>query len=217
MYKNEKKILTNQNLEQPGKTVLEKAKSIMPAKPRRKMNARQIIALASSVAVIIAVIVCIPFMLPARQAQTIISTAELSAINVESIADFIRENGLDIQYFADAEQTTAYTYNHAIVLMEQKCTVYGTDITVLVRISEHCKGLSFEKEREYADLLSNAMEYELSESVVEVAEADATVFLTFQKDQNRYYMSLSQKGNDVDWKEILENFLNSPKKNENLL
>ena len=74
-----------------------------------------------------------------------------------------------------------------------------------------------EKEREYADLLSNAMEYELSESVVEVAEADATVFLTFQKDQNRYYMSLSQKGNDVDWKEILENILNSPKNNENLL
>lgn len=217
MYKNEKKILTNQNLEQPGIAVLEKAKSIMPAKPRRKMNARQIIALASSVAVIIAVIVCIPFMLPARQSQTIISMAELSAINVESIADFIRENGLDIQYFADAEQTTAYTYNHAIVLMEQKCTVYGTDITVLVRISEHCKGLSFEKEREYADLLSNAMEYELSESVVEVAEADATVFLTFQKDQNRYYMSLSQKGNDVDWKTIIEIFLNSPKKNENLL
>ena len=38
MYKEDNKILRNKNLEQPDKTVLEKAKSIMPAKTRRKIR-----------------------------------------------------------------------------------------------------------------------------------------------------------------------------------
>lgn len=208
MYKTDKKILTNKNLEQPDKTVLEKAKSIMPTKAQRKMNSRQIIALASSIAVIIAVIVCIPFMLPAQQAQESIPTSELSVITVESIEDFSKENGLNILYFADGEQTMAYTYNNEIVFIEEKCVVNGVNATLLVKISDNCKGLSFEKEIEYAELLSNSKEYVFFETVVYVAETKEFDILAFSKDSNQYYISLSHNGNGDYWKTILEKFLN---------
>lgn len=208
MYKEDNKILRNKNLEQPDKTVLEKAKSIMPAKPRRKMNSRQIVALATSLAVIVSVIVCIPFMLPAQQAQENIPTSKLSVKIVESLEDFNKDNGLNILYFTDNKQTIAYTYNNAIVFIEEKCVVNGVNVNLLIKINDNCKGLSFEKEVEYSKLLSNAVEYMLSETIVYIVETEDYNFLTFSKDSNQYYISLSRYGNGDSWKTILEILLN---------
>ena len=208
MYKEDNKILRNKNLEQPDKTVLEKAKSIMPAKPRRKMNSRQIVALATSLAVIVAVIVCIPFMLPAQQAQENIPTSKLSVKIVESLEDFSKDNELNILYFTDSKRTIAYTYNNAIVFIEEKCEVNGVNVNLLIKINDNCKGLSFEKEVEYSKLLSNAMEYMLSGTIVYIVETEDYNFLTFSKDSNQYYISLSRYGNGDSWKTILEILLN---------
>ena len=75
-------------------------------------------------------------------------------------------------------------------------------------ISDNCKGLSFEKEIEYAELLSNSKEYVFFETVVYVAETKEFDILAFSKDSNQYYISLSHNGNGDYWKTILEKFLN---------
>ena len=89
MYKIDKEIMTNNNLDKPNKDVLEKAKSIMPEKKVRwNINARQIMALSTSLVIIIVMIVCIPFMLPANNGNKIIPNSELSIKFIESIEDF---------------------------------------------------------------------------------------------------------------------------------
>lgn len=209
MYKIDKEIMTNNNLDKPNKDVLEKAKSIMPEKKVRwNINARQITALATSLVIIIVMIVCIPFMLPANNGNKIIPNSELSIKFIESIEDFNKANDLNILYFETSEQVMVYAYQGIDIFVEEKCVVDGLNVMLLVKVNNNCNDISFEKETEYVELLNYANEYIISGTMVYVSKTSKIVFMSFTKDSYRYYISLLNDKNDDTWITILEKFLN---------
>ncbi len=209
MYKIDKEIMTNNNLDKPNKDVLEKAKSIMPEKKVRwNINARQITALATSLVIIIVMIVCIPFMLPANDGNKIIPNSELSIKFIESIEDFNKANDLNILYFETSEQVMVYAYQGIDIFVEEKCVVDGLNVMLLVKVNNNCNDISFEKETEYVELLNYANEYIISGTMVYVSKTSKIVFMSFTKDSYRYYISLLNDKNDDTWITILEKFLN---------
>ena len=209
MYKIDKEIMTNNNLDKPNKDVLEKAKSIMPEKKVRwNINARQITALSTSLVIIIVMIVCIPFMLPANNGNKIIPNSELSIKFIESIEDFNKANDLNILYFETSEQVMVYAYQGIDIFVEEKCVVDGLNVMLLVKVNNNCNDISFEKETEYVELLNYANEYILSGTMVYVSKTSKIVFMSFTKDSYRYYISLLNDKNDDTWITILEKFLN---------
>ena len=209
MYKIDKEIMTNNNLDKPNKDVLEKAKSIMPEKKVRwNINARQITALATSLVIIIIMIVCIPFMLPANDGNKIIPNSELSIKFIESIEDFNKANDLNILYFETSEQVMVYAYQGIDIFVEEKCVVDGLNVMLLVKVNNNCNDISFEKETEYVELLNYANEYIISGTMVYVSKTSKIVFMSFTKDSYRYYISLLNDKNDDTWITILEKFLN---------
>lgn len=209
MYKIDKEIMTNNNLDKPNKDVLEKAKSIMPEKKVRwNINARQITALSTSLVIIIVMIVCIPFMLPANNGNKIIPNSELSIKFIESIEDFNKANDLNILYFETSEQVMVYAYQGIDIFVEEKCVVDGLNVMLLVKVNNNCNDISFEKETEYVELLNYANEYIISGTMVYVSKTSKIVFMSFTKDSYRYYISLLNDKNDDTWITILEKFLN---------
>lgn len=209
MYKIDKEIMTNNNLDKPNKDVLEKAKSIMPEKKVRwNINARQITALATSLVIIIVMIVCIPFMLPANDGNKIIPNSELSIKFIESIEDFNKANDLNILYFETSEQVMVYAYQGIDIFVEEKCVVDGLNVMLLVKVNNNCNDISFEKETEYVELLKYTNEYIISGTMVYVSKTSKIVFMSFTKDSYRYYISLLNDKNDDTWITILEKFLN---------
>lgn len=215
MYKTDKKIITNNNLDKPDKDVLEKAKSIMPQKRVCwKINAKQITALAASCFVIIIIIVCIPFMLPANDGAQNIPNSELSIKFIESIDDFNKANDLNILCFGTGEQIMLYEYNDTGVFVEEKCVVNGISLTLLVKLNGSFNDLIFEKETKYIEQLDDASEHIVSGTLVYVSKTSQAVILSFTKDFYRYYMSLSNGEHDDAWLTILENFLNQQKKTD---
>ena len=209
MYKIDKEIMTNNNLDKPNKDVLEKAKSIMPEKKVRwNINARQITALATSLVIIIIMIVCIPFMLPANDGNKIIPNSELSIKFIESIEDFNKANDLNILYFETSEQVMVYAYQGIDIFVEEKCVVDGLNVMLLVKVNNNCNDISFEKETEYVELLKYTNEYIISGTMVYVSKTSKIVFMSFTKDSYRYYISLLNDKNDDTWITILEKFLN---------
>ena len=209
MYKIDKEIMTNNNLDKPNKDVLEKAKSIMPEKKVRwNINARQITALATSLVIIIVMIVCIPFMLPANDGNKIIPNSELSIKFIESIEDFNKANDLNILYFETSEQVMVYAYQGIDIFVEEKCVVDGLNVMLLVKVNNNCNDISFEKETEYVELLNYANEYIISGTMVYLSKTSKIVFMSFTKDSYRYYISLLNDKNDDTWITILEKFLN---------
>ena len=209
MYKIDKEIMTNNNLDKPNKDVLEKAKSIMPEKKVRwNINARQITALATSLVIIIVMIVCIPFMLPANNGNKIIPNSELSIKFIESIEDFNKANDLNILYFETSEQVMVYAYQGIDIFVEEKCVVDGLNVMLLVKVNNNCNDISFEKETEYVELLKYTNEYIISGTMVYVSKTSKIVFMSFTKDSYRYYISLLNDKNDDTWITILEKFLN---------
>ena len=209
MYKIDKEIMTNNNLDKPNKDVLEKAKSIMPEKKVRwNINARQITALSTSLVIIIVMIVCIPFMLPANDGNKIIPNSELSIKFIESIEDFNKANDLNILYFETSEQVMVYAYQGIDIFVEEKCVVDGLNVMLLVKVNNNCNDISFEKETEYVELLNYANEYIISGTMVYVSKTSKIVFMSFTKDSYRYYISLLNDKNDDTWITILEKFLN---------
>lgn len=215
MYKTDKKIIANNNLDKPDKYVLEKARSIMPQKRVcRKINAKQITALAASCFVIIAIIVCIPFMLPANDGAQNIPNSELSIKFIESIDDFNKANDLNILCFGTGEQIMLYEYNDTGVFVEEKCVVSGISATLLVKLNSSFNHLIFEKETKYIEQLDDASEHIVSGTLVYVSKTSQAVILSFKKDSYMYYMSLSNYEHDDAWLTILENFLNQQKKTD---
>ncbi len=209
MYKIDKEIMTNNNLDKPNKDVLEKAKSIMPEKKVRwNINARQITALSTSLVIIIVMIVCIPFMLPANNGNKIIPNSELSIKFIESIEDFNKANDLNILYFETSEQVMVYAYQGIDIFVEEKCVVDGLNVMLLVKVNNNCNDISFEKETEYVELLKYTNEYIISGTMVYVSKTSKIVFMSFTKDSYRYYISLLNDKNDDTWITILEKFLN---------
>lgn len=209
MYKIDKEIMTNNNLDKPNKDVLEKAKSIMPEKKVRwNINARQITALSTSLVIIIVMIVCIPFMLPANNGNKIIPNSELSIKFIESIEDFNKANDLNILYFETSEQVMVYAYQGIDIFVEEKCVVDGLNVMLLVKVNNNCNDISFEKETEYVELLKYTNEYIISDTMVYVSKTSKIVFMSFTKDSYRYYISLLNDKNDDTWITILEKFLN---------
>ena len=209
MYKIDKEIMTNNNLDKPNKDVLEKAKSIMPEKKVRwNINARQIMALSTSLVIIIVMIVCIPFMLPANDGNKIIPNSELSIKFIESIEDFNKANDLNILYFETSEQVMVYAYQGIDIFVEEKCVVDGLNVMLLVKVNNNCNDISFEKETEYVELLKYTNEYIISGTMVYVSKTSKIVFMSFTKDSYRYYISLLNDKNDDTWITILEKFLN---------
>ena len=209
MYKIDKEIMTNNNLDKPNKDVLEKAKSIMPEKKVRwNINARQITALSTSLVIIIVMIVCIPFMLPANNGNKIIPNSELSIKFIESIEDFNKANDLNILYFETSEQVMVYAYQGIDIFVEEKCVVDGLNVMLLVKVNNNCNDISFEKETEYVELLNYANEYILSGTMVYVSKTSKIVFMSFTKDSYRYYISLLNDKNDDTLITILEKCLN---------
>ena len=209
MYKIDKEIMTNNNLDKPNKDVLEKAKSIMPEKKVRwNINARQIMALSTSLVIIIVMIVCIPFMLPANNGNKIIPNSELSIKFIESIEDFNKANDLNILYFETSEQVMVYAYQGIDIFVEEKCVVDGLNVMLLVKVNNNCNDISFEKETEYVELLKYTNEYIISGTMVYVSKTSKIVFMSFTKDSYRYYISLLNDKNDDTWITILEKFLN---------
>ena len=209
MYKIDKEIMTNNNLDKPNKDVLEKAKSIMPEKKVRwNINARQITALSTSLVIIIVMIVCIPFMLPANNGNKIIPNSELSIKFIESIEDFNKANDLNILYFETSEQVMVYAYQGIDIFVEEKCVVDGLNVMLLVKVNNNCNYISFEKETEYVELLKYTNEYIISGTMVYVSKTSKIVFMSFTKDSYRYYISLLNDKNDDTWITILEKFLN---------
>ena len=90
MYNNDKKIIENKNFEMPAESVLEKARAALPEKKeKRRVNRKLIFAIASSFVVIIAVIVSIPYMMPANRALDFVYTSQMQAesIGAESAAE----------------------------------------------------------------------------------------------------------------------------------
>ena len=209
MYKIDKEIMTNNNLDKPNKDVLEKAKSIMPEKKVRwNINARQITALSTSLVIIIVMIVCIPFMLPANDGNKIIPNSELSIKFIESIEDFNKADDLNILYFETSEQVMVYAYQGIDIFVEEKCVVDGLNVMLLVKVNNNCNDISFEKETEYVELLKYTNEYIISGTMVYVSKTSKIVFMSFTKDSYRYYISLLNDKNDDTWITILEKFLN---------
>ena len=209
MYKIDKEIMTNNNLDKPNKDVLEKAKSIMPEKKVRwNINARQITALSTSLVIIIVMIVCIPFMLPANNGNKIIPNSELSIKFIESIEDFNKANDLNILYFETSEQVMVYAYQGIDIFVEEKCVVDGLNVMLLGKVNNNCNDISFEKETEYVELLKYTNEYIISGTMVYVSKTSKIVFMSFTKDSYRYYISLLNDKNDDTWITILEKFLN---------
>ena len=199
MNKYEKEFLDNTNLEAPDECVLSKAKSAMPQKNRcAKINSRQLFAIISSCAIVFVIIICIPFMLPAKSNFEIIRDTDLERTEIVSIADYNIKENHNILSFDSNDITYKYSYKGTTVLLEEYTTLMDTNIVLLVKLNDTTKNLIFEKEESY-------IQYSISDKTVQWSNVENTIYVTCTYDGYTYYIKMT--GNISDWQNLINEFL----------
>ena len=207
MFNNEKKLLTNDNMEKPDEGVLKKARSSMrEKKSKQRLNIKQISAIASACAVLLVLIICIPFMLPASSAMSFVYNSDLYEEEIESISSFNEIENFDILHFNTSDLTTKYIYNNSIVLLEEYSTSGNTHIKMLVKFDDNCRGLSFQKEEEYTANMQNSKESVICKTSILYSENCDNVCVNFTKHEFSYYVLLV--GETSNWQKFIEQLLN---------
>lgn len=208
MYNNDKKIIENKNLEMPAESVLEKARAALPEKKeKRRVNRKLIFAIASSFVVIIAVIVSIPYMMPANRALDFVYTSQMQAESIGSVKDYNEIEKTNILCFDESYKrivpAVKYVYDGKTAFIEEKCSIDEVEVSLLVKFYKNFTDCLFEKEEEYmAALNANT---EINGIDVFFSENEERMHLFFVVGDLKYYIKISDKS--ADWEKIVKEFL----------
>lgn len=200
MKKREKKVLGAVGQDMSG-SVLDKAKAEM-GKSEKRVKKVRVAALASVCAVIIAVLVCLPVLLPHHaQEPQFVPNKNLSEIIIG------REDlNEEIMFFDTKPQDSAlYEYNGKKVFYVEHCNIEGVSVDFIVKFAEGNGDYIFETEE---DIWDNAPEElkteELSGREMTFGIGDNT-FIRFIDGGCEYFVTI--EGNYPDWREFLQKYL----------
>lgn len=205
--KYDKDILNNKNLDAPTDNVLHKAKSILPQKKQvAKFNSKQVIAFVSACAVILVVIICIPFMMPANNDLPFVKNTDLEIKELESIDIYNKSENKQLLCFDTCEASYQYIYCGKTVFIEEVSYQNDAKITLLVEFVENTVGYVFEKQNEYLDFLNGTESCDIDNNVVYWFDNGNIIYLTFNHNDYNYYMKIDN--NSLNWQELLKKILN---------
>lgn len=205
--KYDKDILNNKNLDAPTDNVLHKAKSILPQKKQAaKFNSKQIIAFVSACAVILVVIICIPFMMPANNELPFVKNTDLEIKEMESIDIYNKNENEQLLHFDSCEASYQYIYCGKTVFIEEVSLQNDVKITLLVEFIENTIDYIFEKQNEYLNFLNATESCDIGNIVVYWFDNGDIICLTFNHNGYKYYMKIDD--NSLNWQELLKNLLN---------
>lgn len=204
MNRFEKEILNNKNLEAPSENVLDRAKSAMPEKSRKKLGSKQIFAIVSACIIVLIICSTIPAMIPANSEDDFVYNKDLTAYQMSQIDQSVLSGG-DYLYFENFDTLYQYEYQDEIVLVEEFSTINGAKIAMLIHLDNHRIGYSYEKEEEYSQYLYATEMMHINEIDVYWKNVQGRIYASFNLNNNYYYLRIADA--ESSWQNLIEEFL----------
>lgn len=209
MIKDEKKILNNDALETPDKSLLNDARSQMVSKKatNKRILKNALISFASLAVTALVLVMCIPYMIPANNNDpNYVSIDEMITESITSIEQYNNENGTNIFHFDNAKDSTAYYYEDKVMIIEENSIVDDTAVSVLVLFCENTLSYNFEILNEQTPILPDTTQLNINGIAVQKSTSAGKTFLHFSVDNYKYYLEIA--GANADWQTIFDEFVN---------
>ena len=209
MLKDENKILNNESLDMPDKSVLDNARSQMASKKsyNKRILRNALISFASLAVTALILAMFIPAMLPANSDDpNYITIDQMATENITSIAQYNQENGTNIYHFDGSTTTTAYYYDDKIMFIEENSTLNNTSVSVLVVFCENTLSYGFEILDNNAPVLPNSTYHNVDGVGVQQSTSNGKTYLHFSV--GNYAYNLEIDGENANWQTFFDNFVN---------
>ncbi len=204
MFREEKKIIANKNMDMPPKSVLDKAKQSMKGEGgKKKLSWKKGIAIATPIISIVFVLSTIPAWFPSEydDPRQYIYNDSLISVNVSSTSMEVIDWQSAI-HFEEYDSVTMHAYNDQLVMLEQFATLNGAKIRLLIDLS--FAQYEYEKIENY-DLGTYKNITEINGVEIGYEYVDEKLFIRFYDGKRIYRMIFEDKCDD--WKNIIETLL----------
>lgn len=211
MKRVDKKIIYNENLEQPRAESLDAAKSYLQENTehrKTRFSRKTIASFATMGALLLVLVICIPLMLPAFQSdEFFIYTADLTVEEINSVADY---NTSELLSFAESPTSCrVYYHNIQAVFVKEIRTIDGFTVTYLIKLKTTLdERYVYELEDDFYLLKNgNVSNKTINGMNIEYIAANDSILIGIDYEGNSYYIKADDTSESADWERIIEKLL----------